>query len=459
MNLNSITEYLEYSPPALQIAALRTSDRTTLPANGRIDSVLVNTWNDFIPNAIAFKDQMIQRHADALLPSLPEREVYSVASESQVVNFMAMNSIVLQRLTSLIHGTRIAITGQIPSVALNADNLVARIDGTEFVPLCPIEYKTPYALPIPAGGDLLVAYETERKLSGVDTSSEAEFTRISSNTADTKYSRAIAQLWGYMSVNCFKYGVLSTFNETYFFQRVEHCKDSLSELKISPAIICPVDPTGNTNLSVMAAWSYFTHLLMEGYLYTSPYTTPNVKYSLVTRDPFEPQNIQMHQLKFKNIGDPLAIKSTVKLDDNLNAYIKFFDPSKDNEDNEAAEKFYSEIEAYKSMSGLMGKKIPVLYGSFIVSGLFYALLLELCGEEIQSQEELVKYSNQIKQAYEAIHKCGVIHGDVDERHLFALNGSIRVIDFDRCKLKSKYDDSEWEALVEDENIRVDSLVD
>jgi hypothetical protein len=90
-----------------------------------------------------------------------------------------------------------------------------------------IEVKTPWAFPSVPEGDLATAFCQHQ---GGSNLSEL----VDKSNKSTKVIRAITQLWGYMTVNHFRYGVLTTYLDTYFVRLVE--VDRQSCLEISPAV-------------------------------------------------------------------------------------------------------------------------------------------------------------------------------------------------------------------------------
>lgn len=55
--------------------------------------------------------------------------------------------------------------------------------------------------------------------------------------------------------------------------------------------------------------------------------------------------------------------------------------------------------------------------------------------------------NQIRALYAALHSAGVRHGDVSWRHVLQRGNEIRLIDFDRARVRNEQmSDNEWKRL-------------
>ena len=104
----------------------------------------------------------------------------------------------------------------------------------------------------------------------------------------------------------------------------------------------------------------------------------------------------------------------------------------------------AEVEIYRHLAELQGKVIPEFYGYVDFNGLFRALVLEDCGEEI-SEADMENYKTELRSHLEQIHAAGILHGDVETRNILIKRQEsdpsvqLRIIDFSHAKLVDKND--------------------
>jgi hypothetical protein len=331
-----------------------------------------------------------------------------------------------------------------------------------------VEVKTPIAFPMPDGGDLVGAFNREQLLlqasddddSSIDgAASDTPYRRIELTAKnDSKVSRAICQLWGYLTVNHLRYGVLTTFNETYFIMRTEHPDEPRkSRMMISPCI--HVDPDKNDNLTLFASWLYLIHLANADRLYSSPYTTPTLtrKMMLQNKDRYAVSKISLSDLKFTH-QTTLRHRSALAADigNDTRVVVKLFEVEKS---DEYLDQFNTEVAVYRRLESLQGSTIPRFLGCFRASGYFMGIALEPCGLQMRN-DQVSERIDDIKAALTKIHDLGVVHGDIATRNvLIDDNNDVRIIDFDRAGVRDADADAHlWKRRIRDDLKAIDQLL-
>jgi hypothetical protein len=239
---------------------------------------------------------------------------------------------------------------------------------------------------------------------------------------DTKVSRAICQLWGYMTVNNLRYGILSTFNETFFLKR-EFCDDQgVSTLQISSGV-----RIGNPHIPIVGALCYFTSLVLESHLYTSPYSTPSLpRKKPVPLNKYEVANVDLLDFRFSTPTDFKAHHVLAgQYDHKKPALFKLLDTTKSG----LRSMFFTELEAYKRLDELQGGLIPTLEQSFLISTFLLAFEIEDCGNPITSTQ-LHKVYDKVVRALKLIHAKGVVHGDIALRNILINSSEHRIVFID-----------------------------
>jgi hypothetical protein len=452
---------------------------TTFPANPRVDGVQVETWNNFGEEVRKFMAQQVstvttephgiydyvsEKVASMRMKYDSEREVESC--------FLLFYHDVVERANLLSSGQKVKMSPP-NNTRLHPDlGLLLQKGSTELL-LAVIEVKTPKAFPYE--GNLAERFKDEQlrlkpnpaTLKSLRSSSRREQALeekvLLNQNKDTKVSRAICQLWGYMTVNHLKYGILTTFNETFFFKREFREDLGTSKLEISPGV-----RIGDSQTPIVGALCYFTSLLLESHLYTSPYSIPTMpRKDPVQLSKYEVANVNLYDFHFSAPTDFKAhhVISGQYLQ-NKSSLFKLLDTTNDG----SSSMFWTELEAYQRLDELQGNVVPVLEQSYLMSSFLFAFALEDCGNPI-TQPQLHRVYDQVVRALKSIHEKGVVHGDIALRNILINSSESRVVlvDFGLAKffvsheqekegLECVTSDIEWKNLCEDELLKLEQLL-
>ena len=104
--------------------------------------------------------------------------------------------------------------------------------------------------------------------------------------------------------------------------------------------------------------------------------------------------------------------------------------------SDAANLLDDEARAYAALQNLQGEVIPTLYGFYRVWGILKLLALEPVGDAIPEGEEINQsLRKKMKAALQRIHNAGFVHGDIARRNFCrTAQGSIFLVDLERCQL-------------------------
>jgi hypothetical protein len=309
------------------------------------------------------------------------------------------------------------------------------ISGTpEPIPKLIVEVKTPWAF---EPTDIAEAFIAQEKLIDEDPNLKGG----ESQSEKTKVFRAVSQLWGYMSVNHLRYGVITTYNETYFFRRLPSRDSTTSVLEVSEPIMC-----SGGSVPFFRAWAYFLDLLQSDFVYPSPFNSPILKRSLnwTSTISYRPQEISISDIFFNSTyefrGTPSVVTGELPLPEKhpfyanrKNVMMKIWDGAK--EEN-AYDKFCSEVLAYERLQPIQGKCVPSFCGCYVASSFIYILALENCGEEME-EETFSHYKEDVKKCLKEVHDHGIIHNDVALRNMVVKGSTVKLIDFGESKYLKK----------------------
>ena len=76
----------------------------------------------------------------------------------------------------------------------------------------------------------------------------------------------------------------------------------------------------------------------------------------------------------------------------------------------------------------------------------------------REKSELIRGRREVRSLYKALHHAGVIHNDVDWRHILVCRTQLRLIDFDIATTKCDFNEEEWSLECEGEMDMVNELL-
>ena len=247
--------------------------------------------------------------------------------------------------------------------------------------------------------------------------------------------RGIQQIYGYMSFNYLRYGILTTYHGAYFLKRVNQ-----STLLISAAKYIN-DP------DYLKYWMYLIAEADAEGCYSSPTGDPFARKSLVpiksadryTLSPINSLQIQFSDLINMKKGVDNGALGTV-FGGNLESQedIKFKMVDSFNTAG-ALQLCETEVMFYKQLEELQGSVIPKFYGYFNLHG-FLILALQDCGSPI-NQTEFFSLKTKIDKAVKKLDEFGVDQNDLECRdgvypNILCKDGEVRIIDFHVAKFAS-----------------------
>ncbi|KAK6498699.1 hypothetical protein TWF481_011277 [Arthrobotrys musiformis] len=278
-----------------------------------------------------------------------------------------------------------------------------------------IEQKTPWTLP----------------LKGIDFVQQ-----VNKNREDIldPYLKSVHQLYGYMSINFLKYGILTTIESTRVLRRVWDDRYPEGVLECSPEI----DLNGELLRSPLSAFAYIACLILkEGSMHISidptwPESARIIRFGkdgrqfapipgLVGNEGLDARKISIRlgdviegsSSSSKYISRGTIFVTKTDPDNEVPVVVKIYDLQKPT----AAHQYSSEIMMYHRLSPLQGAYIPSLYAyGTDAGGGFGVEVLEYCGESIKDEwypgtEELART------ALLSIHDLGVLHRDIGFRSI------------------------------------------
>ncbi|KAG0199630.1 hypothetical protein BGX28_007110 [Mortierella sp. GBA30] len=264
---------------------------------------------------------------------------------------------------------------------------------------------------------------------------------------------AVNQAYGYIRLNGYRYGILSTYEQTWFMKRGEQCA---SDVMISPPIAfditepsflqCyvwfirqanaderPLDPPTDIQRDQMlrderrndkrrrAARPDKKKSLFKAFISSPTQSASSKATSRVTLPDFERMELISHNERAQTYkaswrGHEVVVKKC----DIWN-------------ECSVAEELKNEAKVYQKLQGLQGRYIPKLWLAGVADGLEMLLVIDFVGRDVG--QELLDDSalGKIREAMSAIHEMGVVHGDIRPQNIVVqhqgLNTKFFFVDF------------------------------
>ncbi|KAF8345189.1 hypothetical protein F5887DRAFT_1061817 [Amanita rubescens] len=276
------------------------------------------------------------------------------------------------------------------------------------------------------------------------------------NTLSPDTLHALEQIYGYMTFNNNRFGILTNWKRALFLQRAEvagrHTLDFYT-----------IELDGNQDIvSMLKAWVGMVLLAEADWFYASPSlcsAPPNQTFgtSNTARESQRPaiDNAQGHRMQPVN-GDyecrtldfrlchfdlstarhgqnGCVVETRLVLNFHTRQVIcKVVDAARY---PGAVELLNAEVRAYAALTNLQGKVIPTLYGFYMVWGILRLIALQPVGQAIAENEPITRQlRKKMKEALRCIHNAGYVHGDVARRNFCRTkSGRIFLVDLERCR--------------------------
>ncbi|KAI3658092.1 hypothetical protein MP638_002376, partial [Amoeboaphelidium occidentale] len=224
----SLKEFLDRPLPNVIQGVSTTGTETTLPSNPRVDKITFRHWDNFKQDRDSGINKLAEENASLTFSEPEEVALMPVRSEDAIRSaFFETINPRIKRVFRALYGTYYSFMPHEDIFLLDPDLALAD-HGDPSKPLFPVELKTFWAFPANSLTSLVGPFLE-------DQAAILDNTGSSKHGSTSKEYRAVAQIYGYMSVNHMKYGLLSTYRFSFFFRRMDR-EDGVSVLEVSPPI-------------------------------------------------------------------------------------------------------------------------------------------------------------------------------------------------------------------------------
>ncbi|KAH9978169.1 hypothetical protein BGW80DRAFT_1435771 [Lactifluus volemus] len=225
----------------------------------------------------------------------------------------------------------------------------------------------------------------------------AAFNGTRSDTLSKQSLHALQQIYGYMTFNENKFGILTNWQRALFLRRAE---------KTLEYYLVELDGP----ISMLKAWVGMYHMLpINSNHQRLPLDFRFCRFDLSSARRAEKGCVVTARLLSSSIGKR-HLHVVCKVVDGLRY-------------PDAAILLDDEARAYAALQNLQGKVIPTLYGFYEVWGILQLLALEL-----------LSLRTKMKAALQHIHDAGYIHGDIARRNFCSTeSGDVFLVDLETCR--------------------------
>jgi hypothetical protein len=296
-----------------------------------------------------------------------------------------------------------------------------------------VEYKTKWAAPLE---DLVVYFRRNDP----------------HNALEQQSIEAVHQLYGYMTLNENKYGVLSNMQHAWFFQRVETAGCKGKTLQYYGPIDLDIDSVHSPSMlkafvgiillaETTPTWSYpppdpttINAAITEAQFYNS--TPLSGSYPVLPLDPrlchFDYTSVRHVSGRGSTARAALVRKSFTG--GSLDVFCKIVDLF---QSSDAINALNTETCNYATLQHLQGSVIPQVYGYYKVWGLLKLLALEDVGTEIPENAPIdIQTREMMKSALARIHATGYVHGDITRRNFCQRDNLVFLVDLESLAVGS-----------------------
>ncbi|ORY94349.1 kinase-like domain-containing protein [Lobosporangium transversale] len=279
--------------------------------------------------------------------------------------------------------------------------------------LFPIEVKKPYVLFVNQGIELGDAYNAN------------------SDRESAGPVRPLRQILGYMWCNGYRYGVLTSLEQTWFIRlHINNAGDQTRDIEVSPTVY-----HSQTNPTLLQSYLANSGQSQGNIARGQKVTVPSFKnMRLISQD----ECAATFRATWK--GEDVVVKKCTVWKDHWKC-------------QDAMEQLEHETKVYSFLHHLQGRYIPRMKIAGIADGIDLILVTEYAGTNIRNKDLTEADRMKIRTALSAIHKAQVLHGDLHRGNILIQEDGqdrhFKIIDFglskfmdDRKRLNDEMDELE-----------------
>lgn len=285
---------------------------------------------------------------------------------------------------------------------------------------------------------------------------------------------ALDQIYGYMTFNNNKFGILTSWTHALLLRRAE-----TPDRKCLEYYIVELEDL-SSSISMLKAWVGVVLLAHDDWLHASPTlcdSPPNRRFGISATG----QKAQQKAFKRAEEFNMTPISGTYKrrtldfclcdfdlssareraggcivwgrllqsITNSLDVVFKVVDACRY---PDAPEVLQDEANVYAALYKLQGRVIPMVYGLYEVWGILQILALQPVGIALSDQDKISRATlKKMKSALQSLHNAGFVHGDITRSNFCQSENGVFLVDLMHCRPSAD------QAEMADEMAKVDAL--
>ncbi|KAI3643328.1 hypothetical protein MP228_012883 [Amoeboaphelidium protococcarum] len=305
-------------------------------------------------------------------------------------------------------------------------------------------------------------------------SSLTRYKEGSDSPSDRGVFLGFQQLYGYLYFNNLRYGVLTTYEKTWFVRRVSRSLDEVPKVEISQTVYR--FQTGPFTLLGALAGFYYHGIKGDDLFYASPFRSPSRTVSAMlesfekTRG-YDFPHLKLSELEFGSVFGGGASASVLFVGEHYlpsKTVCKIVDGSKVRRGyylNELPFNYLKEeANILEKLKDLQGNGITKVVGTFCMMGFIYGILMEYHGVKLKTTDQGVishkeRILQRLRDVKEKMHNLGVAHCDIRKSNICWDSDSsiVTLIDFSHARLMADVNEDCWLELVREDARAIEEL--
>ncbi|KAI3644445.1 hypothetical protein MP228_010609 [Amoeboaphelidium protococcarum] len=305
-------------------------------------------------------------------------------------------------------------------------------------------------------------------------SSLTRYKEGSDSASDRGVFFGFQQLYGYMSVNNLRYGILTTYEKTWFVRRVSRSLDEPPKVEISKTVFR--SQTESFTLLGALAGFYYHGIKGDDVFYASPFRSPIrqesvLQNSLTKTRGYDFPHLKSSELDFGRVFGGGASASVLFVGERYlpsKIVCKIVDGSKVRRGYDLNELPFNylreEANILEKLQVLQGNGITKVVGTFCIMGFIYGILMEYHGVKLNTTDQgALCHKERILQCLhdvrDKMHELGVAHCDIRRSNICWDSDSsiVTLVDFSHARLKADVSEDYWLELVGEDKRAIEEL--
>ncbi|KAI3633423.1 hypothetical protein MIR68_008370 [Amoeboaphelidium protococcarum] len=282
------------------------------------------------------------------------------------------------------------------------------------------------------------------------------------------------QLYGYMSVNNLRFGILTTYEKTWFVRRVSGSLDEVPKVEISQTVYR--SQTESFTLLGALAGFYYHGIKGDDVFYAPPFTSPSRTVSVMLESftktaGYDFPHLKSSELEFGRVfggGESASVLFVGERYLPSKIVCKIVNGGKVRRGYDLDELPFNYLKdeaiILEKLEDLQGNGITKVVGTFCMMGFIYGILMEYHGVKLNITDQGVlchkeSILQRLRDVRDKMHTLGVAHCDIRRSNICWDSDTciVTLVDFSHARLKADVTEDCWLELVREDARAIEEL--